>query len=256
MLNGKEIIEIVGKKYVFCGFAKSKIKCREDNLDLAYSQEIIVLGRMIPSLQNYAIMSLLGQSNASFVTLNENGELDGASKFISKNKIGINIFSDEKVIGYKEDLEHQLTVWTAKLSLITGKKRQDRTFYTTKQAYDILQKKLVVEPYRDKMVLRSFLLDFISLYKDTPYFEIVKEKYKAYIEVINHDIVYKYDFRYVNNYAVYEKNGYFYFIVNKTGCFLCDAVPMTDYEAVLTKFALRSFSNNKKESMKLKFGRV
>lgn len=253
MLNGKEIIDINGKKYLFCGFSKAKIISRKNNSDLAYSQEIIVLGRMIPSLKNYAIMSLLGQTYASFLSLNENGELDTKSKFISKNKIGINIFSDVKVIGYMEDMESQINLWNTKLSLLTGNKRPDRTFYTTKEAYDILQKHLVIDTMRDKMVLSSFLLNFISLYKDTPYYEIVSEKYKAYI---NHDIAYKYDFRYVTNYAVYEKNEYFYFIENKSSCFICDAVPMTDYEAVFTKFALRSFSSNKKDSMKLKFGRL
>lgn len=253
MLNGKEIIDINGKKYLFCGFSRAKIISRKNNSDLAYSQEIIVLGRMIPSLKNYAIMSLLGQNYASFLSLNENGELDTKSKFISKNKIGINIFSDVNVIGYMEDMESQLNLWNTKLSLLTGNKRPDRTFYTTKEAYDILQKHLVIDTMRDKMVLSSFLLNFLSLYRDTPYYEIVSEKYKAYI---NHDIAYKYDFRYVKNYAVYEKNEYFYFIENKTSCFICDAVPMTDYEAVFTKFALRSFSNNKKDSMKLKFGRL
>ena len=253
MLNGKEIIDINGKKYLFCGFSKAKIISRKNNSDLAYSQEIIVLGRMIPSLKNYAIMSLLGQTYASFLSLNENGELDTKSKFISKNKIGINIFSDVKVIGYMEDMESQINLWNTKLSLLTGNKRPDRTFYTTKEAYDILQKHLVIDTIRDRMVLSSFLLDFLSLYRDTPYYEIVSEKYKAYI---NHDIAYKYDFRYVTNYAVYEKNEYFCFIENKTSCFICDIVPMTDYEAVFTKFALRSFSNNKKDSMKLKFGRL
>lgn len=253
MLNGKEIIDINGKKYLFCGFSKAKIISRKNNSDLAYSQEIIVLGRMIPSLKNYAIMSLLGQTYASFLSLNANGELDTKSKFISKNKIGINIFSDVKVIGYMEDMESQINLWNTKLSLLTGNKRQDRTFYTTKEAYDILQKHLVIDTMRDKMVLSSFLLNFLSLYRDTPYYEIVSEKYKAYI---NHDIAYKYDFRYVTNYAVYEKNEYFYFIENKSSCFICDAVPMTDYEAVFTKFALRSFSSNKKDSMKLKFGRL
>lgn len=253
MLNGKEIIDINGKKYLFCGFSKAKIISRKNNSDLAYSQEIIVLGRMIPSLKNYAIMSLLGQNYASFLSLNENGELDTKSKFISKNKIGINIFSDVNVIGYMEDMESQINLWNTKLSLLTGNKRPDRTFYTTKEAYDILQKHLVIDTIRDRMVLSSFLLDFLSLYRDTPYYEIVSEKYKAYI---NHDIAYKYDFRYRTHYAVYEKNEYFYFIENKTSCFICDAVPMTDYEAVFTKFALRSFSNNKKDSMKLKFGRL
>ena len=253
MLNGKEVIDINGKKYLFCGFSKAKIISRKNNSDLAYSQEIIVLGRMIPSLKNYAIMSLLGQNYASFLSLNENGELDTKSKFISKNKIGINIFSDVNVIGYMEDMESQINLWNTKLSLLTGNKRPDRTFYTTKEAYDILQKHLVIDTKRDKMVLSSFLLNFISLYKDTPYYEIVSEKYKAYI---NHDIAYKYDFRYVTKYAVYEKNEYFYFIENKSSCFICDAVPMTDYEAVFTKFALRSFSSNKKDSMKLKFGRL
>ena len=253
MLNGKEIIDINGKKYLFCGFSKAKIISRKNNSDLAYSQEIIVLGRIIPSLKNYAIMSLLGQTYASFLSLNENGELDTKSKFISKNKIGINIFSDVKVIGYMEDMESQINLWNTKLSLLTGNKRPDRTFYTTKEAYDILQKHLVIDTMRDKMVLSSSLLDFLSLYRDTPYYEIVREKYKAYI---NHDIAYKYNFRYVTNYAVYEKNEYFCFIENKTSCFICDIVPMTDYEAVFTKFALRSFSNNKKDSMKLKFGRL
>ena len=255
MLNGKEIIDINGKKYLFCGFSKAKIISRKNNSDLAYSQEIIVLGRMIPSLKNYAIMSLLGQNYASFLSLNENGELDTKSKFISKNKIGINIFSDVNVIGYMEDMESQINLWNTKLSLLTGNKRPDRTFYTTKEAYDILQKHLVIDTIRDRMVLKNFLLDFISLYQDTPYYEIVREKYKGYIDgVYGYD--YKYDFRYVKNYAVYEKNEYFYFIENKTSCFICDAVPMTDYEAVFTKFALRSFSNNKKDSMKLKFGRL
>ena len=253
MLNGKEIIDINGKKYLFCGFSKAKIISRKNNSDLAYSQEIIVLGRMIPSLKNYAIMSLLGQTHASFLSLNENGELDTKSKFISKNKIGINIFSDVNVIGYMEDMESQINLWNTKLSLLTGNKRPDRTFYTTKEAYDILQKHLVIDTIRDRMVLSSFFLDFIYLYQDTPYYEIVREKYKAYI---NHDIAYKYAFRYVTNYAVYEKNEYFYFIENKTRCFICDAVPMPDYEAVFIKFALRSFSSNKKDSMKLKFGRL
>ena len=253
MLNGKEIIDINGKKYLFCGFSKAKIISRKNNSDLAYSQEIIVLGRMIPSLKNYAITSLLGQTHASFLSLNENGELDTKSKFISKNKIGINIFSDVNIIGYMEDMESQINLWNTKLSLLTGNKRPDRTFYTTKEAYDILQKHLVIDTMRDKMVLSSFLLDFLSLYRDTPYYEIVSEKYKAYI---NHDITYKYDFRYRTNYAVYEKNEYFCFIENKTSCFICDIVPMTDYEAVFTKFALRSFSSNKKDSMKIKFGRL
>ena len=253
MLNGKEIIDINGKKYLFCGFSRAKIISRKNNSDLAYSQEIIVLGRMIPSLKNYAIISLLGQTYASFLSLNDNGELDTKSKFISKNKIGINIFSDVNVIGYMEDMESQINLWNTKLSLLTGNKRPDRTFYTTKEAYDILQKHLVIDTMRDRMVLSSFLLNVLSLYRDTPYYEIVSEKYKAYI---NHDISYKYDFRYVTNYAVYEKNEYFYFIENKTRCFICDALQMTDYEAVFTKFALRSFSNNKKDSMKLKFGRL
>ena len=52
MLNGKEVIDINGKKYLFCGFSKAKIISRKNNSDLAYSQEIIVLGRMTISLKS------------------------------------------------------------------------------------------------------------------------------------------------------------------------------------------------------------
>ena len=35
MLNGKEIIDINGKKYLFCGFSKAKIISRKNNSDLS-----------------------------------------------------------------------------------------------------------------------------------------------------------------------------------------------------------------------------
>lgn len=255
MLNGSEIIEVKGRKFLFCGFSKSKIKSRENNSDLAYATEIIVLSRVLPQLKNYGYLSMLGAGHASFLSLNENGELDGASKFVSKNKVGVDIFSDVNIIGYMDDMENKIMLWNAKLSLITGTKRTDRTFYTTDEALRLLQNHLEVYQERDKEVLTNFLIDFVSLYKETPYYDMVRENYLKDL-TMDRKSGSKYDFQFVRKYAIYEKDGYFYFFVNQTKCFLCDIIPMNDFDAVLNKFALRSVTFNHSKSMKLKFGRI
>ena len=84
MLNGGEIIVKDNRKYLFCGFEKKRIQERSKEADIGYSIELIVLGRLLPQLKEKGLVELLGVFNGSFISLNDNGELDDNSEYVRK----------------------------------------------------------------------------------------------------------------------------------------------------------------------------
>lgn len=133
MLNGGEIICKNNRKYLFCGFEKKRIQERAKEADLWYSIELIVLGRLLPQLKEKGLIELLGVFNGSFISLNENGELDDHSEYVGKV---CTILSDDAVIVYMKDYEHEINFWSVKRTLAHDIQLPNQEYYTSKEAIE------------------------------------------------------------------------------------------------------------------------
>lgn len=251
MLNGGEIIVIGNKKYLFCGFEKQVIEKRSKNWDISYSTELVVLGRMMPQMKEKGLVALLGTDNASYISLNEDAKLDGRSKFVSKNKVGITIFSDVDVIGYMENYEQEVNLWSVKLSMSRNIETKKRTYYTSQETIELMHKSLRVFKERDKSVFAAFIRDFVKLYENTPYYDTVYAKYEKYFNVYD---CFSFSFDTDSHHAVYAKDNMFYFIYRHSKNVCIHIILMEKFDEVLNEFAMRSGSIPTKDCMERKFG--
>lgn len=243
MLNGGEIIVKDNRKYLFCGFEKKRIQERSKEADIGYSIELIVLGRLLPQLREKGLVELLGVFNGSFISLNDNGELDDNSEYVEKV---CTILSDDAVIGYMKDYEHEINFWFVKRTLVHDIQLPNQEFYTSEETIEWMNKYVKIYDNMDESVLATFIRDFVKLYKNTPYYDTLYKKYEKYFYVSK---CFSYDFGYDRHHFVYAHDNMFYFIYKNQKNVCLHKIQMDKFDEVLEEFAMRSSSIPLKDSV-------
>lgn len=158
-LNELEVIKLKkdSSLYLFCGYEKDSSLNRANSVtNYAYDSEIYLLGRTIlPEYKNIGLFDLLGGyilgGNGMFVSLNEDGRLDGESKY--------------KVLSFEKDsfekignmTEEDISLWQNKRKLL-DKSRPILNFFTRDDAIDgiLNDKTYEISAEKDEIFLNKF----------------------------------------------------------------------------------------------------
>lgn len=160
-LNGLEVIRLKKDKrlYLFCGYGKNSILKRAHSVtNYAYKSEIYLLGRtLLPEYKLVGLVGLLGGSG-TFLSLNEDGNLDVDSKY--------------KYLRLKEDsydivgkmTENDIFLWQSKMKLLQND-RHLRKFLTRDDALNIIlnDKTYEVSAEKDEILVNKFYDLFVNV---------------------------------------------------------------------------------------------
>lgn len=214
-------------------------------MDLGYSTELVVLGRVLPQMKEQGLAVLLGIFNGSFISLNDHGELDDHSEYVGNV---CNVLDDAAVLGVVNDYEQEINLWRVKLALANNLHMQlkQREYYTSEEAIEVINKNLKIDSEKDESVLAAFIRDFVQLYKNTPYYDILCKKYEKYFYV---HISYYYGFTSDKDYEIYAQGKMFYFLYRNEKNVSLRRIKMDNFDEVFNEFAMRSSSIPSQDSI-------
>ena len=237
-MTGGEIIEIDGNNYIFLGLSK---KIFQYKVRMAMHNGYFCMSHYIDEIRQDAINDVLYASAVLF-SINDNLELDAASEQVSYLYFDLFSIDVKKKI---EDIDGYLDAWKLKMRMLNNEELEIPELLTIEEALQIVKQNEQDEDYiklREKR-LKNFLMYFMEIYKDTEYYDKIKEYSKQFPEVEREDCV---------NLHVYRKDEMLFFSKLKFGLYA--AVDRNDLRECAIALAKKDKSFHMDDTFEKVFG--
>lgn len=169
MLVGGDIIEVKNKNYLFCGLKRGQT---EFNIRMIANNDYFSLSSYIDEIKEDAMNDALYQT-AVFYTVNDNLELDDNS---IRTHLYFNMFDDSTRVKHIDNIVDYLMVWRTKVCMLNnGNKSEIIQLMDTDEAVSLLETERTKHKKENLFVFKNFLTDLLAMYKNTEYYEQIKD---------------------------------------------------------------------------------
>lgn len=174
MIKDGSVIRVENKNYLFCGFDRNKAIF---DIRTMVTKPYFSLSPYIDEIREDAINDMLF-SNAVLYTVNDNLELDENS--IRADEIYFNLY-EEKAVKEIEAVEDYLKLWCTKVCMIDKtKKPLLPQLLSVDEALLLIVEEQTKNKSGIEYTFHNFLTDLLTMYKNTEYYDRIKEYCKPY----------------------------------------------------------------------------